>query len=243
MAASLTYQQMLHDVAIRLNALVGTNKTTIAATYDVATLNATHFKSADWPFNSFRDAQIMAVADFSWAIADTGGHPWRSTVGPSVTPGLASGVAPPAEAANSVPIIGVWGAVRDSADNLPLTEQPLDLIRRINQEPWRTYPVYYFKFDGDSIYHTRPFVEIECCTYSQDAQLTIWNSGTGAIPLPEVLRPALAARAISILTKDGAFADQAAVYREYSNDALTRIRAGLTTLPSKTLPSPTMSAK
>jgi hypothetical protein len=236
----LTYQQILHDVALRLNALTGTSVGLVSATYDNANLNASHFKSADWPFNSFRDTIVMAVGDFAWTIADTGSHPWRASLA-AVTAPLATGVTLPSVAANNREIIGVLGSVRDSVSNIPLTEQPLDVIRRANQSTWRTYPLYYFKIDGSSIEHTRPFVEVECCTYSHAEQLTLWNAN-GLMPLPSALRAAIGARAISLLTKDSAWESQARIYRDYSNDALTAIRGGLTTIPSKALPGPTMSA-
>lgn len=241
MAIDLSYQHLLHDVAIRLSAITGTSVVNINLTYDMATLGATNLKSADWPFGSFRDSLIMAVEDFAWAIADTGGHPWRSSVGPSMTPPLASGAATPLLAANNKEIIGVWGSVFDSDDNTPLTEQPLDVVRRIRQETWRTYPTYYFKIDGDRIVHTRPFVKVECCTFSQADQLTQW-SGPGLVPLPSVLRLAIVSRALSLMTKDGAWESQARIYADYADAALMRIRGGLTTLPNKTLPSPTVSA-
>lgn len=240
MAIDLTYQHILHDVAIRLSALSGTSVFDINATYNIANLASTNFKSADWPFGSFRDSILMAVGDFVWAIADTGGHPWRAGF-PAVTAPVATGVDMPSIATNNKEIVGVWGAVYDSTDNTPLTEQPLEVIRRANQSTWRTYPLYYFKFDGNRIHHTRPFVEVECCTFSLADQITLWNAN-GFVPLPSVLRLALGARALALMTKDGAWESQARIYADYADAALARIRMGLTTLPAKTLPSPTVSA-
>lgn len=245
--SEVTYQDLLHDTAIRLNALVGTQKAIITATYNTAALTDANFKSADWPFGAFRDAILMAVADYAWAIADTGSHPWRAALS-SLTPVLSGGDALPGTVTITDPdtlaeierqVIGVWGAVTDVGNSQPLTEQPLDLIRRVVLSDWRTYDVYWFKFDGGHIFHTRPSVLIECCAYSQAEQLAAFEANE-TIPLPDVLRPAIAARAVSLLTKDGAFADQAGIYKTYSDEALTRIRGGLTTLPAKTLPTPTI---
>lgn len=236
---NLTYQHLLHDVALRMNALVGGDVTAASTTYDNEVLDVSHFKSADWPFNSFRDAILMAVEDFSWAVADTGGHPWRALFA-STTPPLPNHAELPTTSSSLREIIGIWGAVYDSTDDNELTEQPLDVIRRAAQETWRKYPLYYFKIDGGRITHTRQNVTIECCVFSQNDELTKWASN-GKPSLPDVLRPAIMARAIALMTKDGAFEGQAAIYRGYSDEALARIRAGLTTLPAKTLPSPTVS--
>jgi hypothetical protein len=228
---SLTYQQLLHDTAIRLSALLGSQVATITATYDTATLTAANFKSADWPFNSFRDAIIMAVEDFAWAIADTGGHPWRSELR-DITADLVNHANLPAVSITNLPIIGVWGTVYDATDSIELTEQPLDVIRRINQAAWRTYPSYFYKIQGGKITHTRPDVVIEVCVFSRADQVTLWNAN-GLVPLPDVLQLGLASRAIAILTKDGAFMEQAAFYAKYAEESLARIRAGSTVLPAE----------
>lgn len=238
MPISLTYQHLLHAVAIRTNALVGTQVATISATYDAANLTAANFKSADWPFNSFRDAILMAVEDFAWTIADTAGHPWRAYL-TDVTIPLAAGAIMPSLSVLGKPIIGAWGAVKD-LDGTVLTEQPLDVVRRIMKETWRIVPVYFYKFDGNTLLHTRPSVFVECCTFSRSEQLGV-QLANGQVPLPDVLEPALVARALSLLHKDGAWANQAAVYRGYSDDAAMVIRKGLSTLPAKSLPSPSIS--
>lgn len=236
---NVRYQDLLHDVALRMNALVGGDVTAINTTYNVAVLNASHFKSVDWPFASFKAAILMAVADFAWAIADTGGHPWRSQLG-ALTTSLANQAALPSLSAAGREIIGAWGVVRDATSGIPLTEQPLDVVRRIVQETWRKYPLYFFKIDGNYIEHTRTNVVIECCTYSKTEQSTAFDANTEML-LPDVLQLPVVARTISIMTKDGAFEGQAALYRAYGDEALMRIRSGLTTLPAKTLPSPTVS--
>lgn len=231
----LSYQHLLHQTAIRMNALVGTTVSTISTTYDKAALAAVDFKSADWPFNSFRDTLIMAVADYSLAIADTKGHVWRAYLA-ALTNDLPNHSTIPSLAANSKEIIGVPGDVFDSVDNTKLEERPLDEVRRVVQETWRVYPLYYYNIgDGLRIEHTRTNVKMECCTYSRNDQITSWN-GLGNVPLPSVLEPAIVSRAISLMTKDGAFVDQAAIYRTYSNQAELNIRAGKTSLPDIKLP-------
>jgi len=231
----LTYQHLLHQTAIRVNALVGSTVTNISTTYDTATLAAVNFKSADWPFNSFRDTLIMAVADFSLAIADTRGHVWRAYLS-ALTFDLPNHSAIPATASNGKEIIGVPGDVFDSADSTKLEPRPLDIIRRINQETWRVYQLYYYYIgSGLRIEHTRPNVKVECCTYSRSDQLTNWN-GAGLVPLPSVLESAIVSRAISLMTKDGAFAEQAAIYRVYSNQAEANIGEAKTAMPEIKLP-------
>jgi hypothetical protein len=227
---SVSYMQILHNVALRMSALVGTQVGTISATYDEAVLNASHFKSADWPFTSFRDAILMAVEEYAWAIADTRKHPWRSNY-LAATADIPNNGLIPATSSTAKPIIGVWESVVDSLDGNVLTDE-LDLatVRRLAAETWRTHPLYHYQIDGRRLAHTRLNVKVDVCVFSRTDELTLWNVN-GNMSLPDVLEPAVTARAISLMTRDGAFTNQAAEYRTYSNDALTAIRAGQTIMP------------
>lgn len=235
---SVTYQQLLHSVAIRLNALVGTQVATIAASYDTAVLTSAQFKSADWPFNSFRDAILIAEEDFAWAIADTANHPWRSNIS-SVTGNIADGGSIPAtNGAGTSKIIGVYGSVVDAVDNTVCTEAELDEITRINRlqaDGILTLDHYLYRFDDNRIRHTREDVVIGVCVYNRATQLTAFGAN-GEMLLPDVLEGPIVYRAVSILTKETAFADQAGVYATYANDALRRIREGLTSVGNKAIP-------
>jgi hypothetical protein len=234
MAADVTYQMILHDVALRMSALVGLNANILATTYDKNVLAPVDFKSADWPFNAFRDAILMAVADYSRAIADTRPHTWRADLA-GVTADLANAAQLPSFSTAAKEIIGVWGDVVDSGDLTPLEERPLEEVRRVNLEDWRTLPVYIYHMADQQINHTRAVVKIRCCTYSQSDQMAAWITN-GFIPLPGVLRPAIMARAISIMVRDSSLIDQAQVYRAYSDQAEMAIRAGSTKLPEGRLP-------
>lgn len=234
---AVTYQQLLHDTAIRLSALVGTQKTTITASYDTAVLTDAHFKSADWPFGAFRDAVLMAEEDFAWAIADTANHPWRSSM-LSVTDALADADNIPPVETGGRRIIGVLGAVFDAADDHECLEAELDeimRIRRLQTAGVLTLPVYLYRTDGQRIRHTRTGVTIEVCYYDRDVRLAAFGTNANML-LPDVLEFPIVARAVSILTKETAFADQAQVYDKYATNALIRIREGLTSVGSKSVP-------
>lgn len=232
---SVSYQQLLHNVALRMSALAGTQVVQVNASYDTATLVAGNFKSADWPFNSFRDSILMAVSDFSWAIADTGKHPWRQTpLLAAFTGTLASHATLPAFSSTGEPIIGIFGSAYDSTDNTELEERPLSVVQRLARETWRTRPLYYYALDGNRIVHTRPLVRLECCVYDRSDQLILFTAG-GNMPLPDPLELGVTARTISIMTRDGAFAQQAKDYTDFAEQQLARIRGGLTAVPNKAI--------
>lgn len=234
---TVTYQQLLRDTAIRLSALVGSQKTTITATYDTATLTDAHFKSADWPFGAFRDAILMAEEDFAWAVADTANHPWRSGI-LSTTSSLADASNLPPVETGGRRIIGVLGAVYDATDGTECLQGELDEImrvRRLQTAGVLTLPVYLYRLDGQRIRHTRTNVVIEVCYFDREVRLAAFNTNLNML-LSDVLEFPIVARAVSILTKETAFADQAAVYDRYATSALMRIRDGLTSVGNKAIP-------
>lgn len=232
---SLAYQQLLRGVALRLNALVGSQVATLAASYDTATLTATQFKSADFPFNSFRDAIIMSVGEFAWAIADTANHPWRGVLPQTVSSNIANGGAVPTTG------IGIPDYIIDSTDFTQLTEQPLEVVQRIVRETWRLYGTYFYKILGKKVYHTRPLVNIAVLTFDRTTEVTAFNAAGNCV-LPDVLEAAITARSLSNMLKNTELEDKAAVYRIYSDEALAAIRAGSTTVNPMPAPIPRATA-
>lgn len=241
--ATCTYQQILHSVALRANALVGSQAAALETTYSTSTLTSANFESADFPFSSFRDAILQAEEDFVTAVAMTGQHPWRGFIR-GVTVPLTSNSVLPFVDSNSTRIVGVWGAVYDSSDNTTLVEMPVDvIIRRVrNANSHYVTPVYYYKIDGNRIIHTRTTVVLECCVYSRFDQLTAYNAGANIL-LSDTSEPGIVARALSFIFRDGVYAEQAAVWRRYSDEALMMIRSGIDTIIPRSVPVPVTQAR
>lgn len=238
-----TYQQLLHSAALRANALVGSQAAALELTYSNPVLIASNFKSADFPFSSFRDAIIQAEQDFVQAVALTGEHPWRRSIRGITTALTSPSVLPPTDS-NSKPVIGIWGAVYDSSDNTHMVEMPVDVItRRVrNANSHYVTPVYYYKIDGNRILHTRTAVIVECCIYSRTDQVTLYDAN-GNMLLPDPAEPGIVARALSFMFRDGAYASQAAVWRQYSDEALMMIRSGIDTIIPRSIPTPVTQAR
>jgi hypothetical protein len=242
MAAS--YQQLLHDVGLRMNALVGTQVATLAASYNTAVLTAAQFKSADFPFNSFRDAILMAEGQFAWAISETGNSPLRGNI--SIPTGSMAHASQIPSTIGTVKRIGVLGNIRDADDNTPCTEKPLDVIlRRVrNANGHYVTPVYHYKIDSDRIFHTRTNVTADACIWSRTAQATIFDAN-GNMLLPDILELPIVALAIALLVKNTSYAanDQAVLYGKYAMEALAAIRAGSTNVLPKSVPLPVTEGK
>lgn len=235
---AVSYQQLLHSTALRINALVGTQFAALETTYATATLTAANFRSADWPFSSFRDAILMAVGEFVAAICETGNRPERAAF-ESTTIALGNAAAIPATDSGGVnKIIGPYGAVTDASDSNALTEQPVETVRRLVREYWRIFPLYYYAINGGRIYTTRPNVVIRVATYSRSVQETLWNSG-GNMPLADHHEAGVVARALShMAAKHTLLSDGVMAYRELGDQALIATRAGITSVTNKVQPTP-----
>lgn len=244
MATTCTYDQLRHSVMLRANMLTGSQAATLQTTYQVSPLTATQNKSADFPFDHLRDAILQAEQDFVTAVAFTGQHPWRSGTISSATATLGTGAILPAQDATGRQVIGTYGDIYDNATSTAMVEMPLDVITRRLRNANNHYvcPVYYYKISGNRIYHTTSGVNIEVCTYKRSDQVTTYDAA-GIMLLPDPAEPGIVARALSFLFRDGAYAAQAAVWRQYSDEAIAAIGAGHANMLSKSVPLPVTQAK
>ena len=226
MPGTLTYQQLVHNVLLRGNAMIGAQAGPLDTTYNVAVLTSANSDSADFPFGATRDAVIMGVESVSKTIAN-GNDNTAKAYFQSQTAALSNISDIPAVDAFGVGIIGVLGAVHDNVSGTPLTEMSLDEITRFNRNAGGQYvcPVYGFKIWGGKIYCTRPTVTITCNVFSRAAQLTLFNSN-GIVPLPDTEEPSITSFAISMLTRDGVYESQAQIYRSYYMQAMADYQQG-----------------
>lgn len=238
-----TYEQIIRAVALRVQAIAGSSSAAVQSAYVTTPITTTQIDSPDFPLAPLQDACINAEEKLAHAIANAGNHPWRANLA-SVTGSLAHKAALPAVSTGSKPIIGIWGSVYDASSGIVCTEKPLEVIRRLVQNPGSFYVLsnYFFKIDGQRIYHTRTNVVIDCCIYSRSDQTTRIATVTNTILLPDVLEEAYVAGALSVLLRDDAFMPQAAIFRSYFNDTLAQIGQGLTSVPPKSIPGPVMTA-
>jgi hypothetical protein len=233
----LNTHDILAHVALRINALKGVTPTALNTTFTTRPLLVTDFKSAVFPFDAVRDAVVHAEEQLALSIANTPNHPYRPYLR-STTANLAHGAALPTADSGGKTIIGVWGSIRDAVDSKVLKEKTLQEVERKVSNPGGFYKrqYYYFKLEGSHIYHTRTNVTIDCCIYDRATRKTAVINNT-AILLPEALEPAYISGAIELLSRDGEFGEQAAIYAQHFKDSLYVIRAGGVNVPPVSEPT------
>lgn len=238
-----SYSHAIRSAAVRVNAIAGSTSATLETNYLVTPLTTTEVDSADFPLSVFKDTALLVEQRLAHAIANVGNHPWRKFLAGSA-PTVAHETALPSVDGDAKNIIGVWGSVYDATDGTVCTEKPLEVIRRLVDNPgtfWKCN-YYYYKMDGGRIYHTRTNVKIDCCVYNWSDRISAIATLTSATLLPEVLEEAHVCGMVSMLVRDDAFIPQSQIYRNYFEQALAMITQGLTSVPPKAIPAPTMTA-
>lgn len=240
---AVPWNTLVRNVAIRVNAIEGTIPSDLETNYIVSPLTTTQVVSADFSLTPIKDAILSTEEKLAHAIANTGNHPWRAFLH-GATAAVANEGALPTVDGSSNPIVGIFGSVYDSTDGTVCTERSLETIRRRVENPGTFFvaSVYWYKIDGQRIYHTRTNVKLDCCVYNRATQQTSIGTLTNNTILPDVLEEALVCGAVSYLVRDDAFSAQAKTYRAYFHETLAMITQGLTSVSSKVIPGPTLNA-
>jgi hypothetical protein len=233
-----TYHDIIAGTALRIDALIGTQAAALQTTYETRPLTTANFQSTIIPFAGIKNGVQYAESKLVDAIAETGDHPWQANIR-SLTATITSGSLIPSTDASSVKIVGIYGAVRDTATGNVCFEKPLATIQRrvTNSNSFWVVPVYYYRMDGTRIYHTTDGVKIDVCVYDTDAQATAIDDDD-EILLPGTLEEAYVCGALSYCLRDDEFSAQASIFRQYFEGTIAGIRGGLTSVSAKSAPSP-----
>lgn len=202
-------QRIAIQVAMRGNQLPGEDQATYDAAYTdgLAALDGT-----EWPKSAIIDAVLMAEAEIADMIGKNTASPYRLDLyGRSSS--LASGANIPSTDDEDTPFIGVFSQINDQTDNLPLTVQPIQVVRRWLRGNYKT-EIYYYAEHGARCYHTRTKVYYEGCVWSRDdAYRRITAVGTHDLsPIPDGLEGGWIAIALTKLVVEGFFLTEAGYY-------------------------------
>lgn len=141
----------------------------------------------------------------------------------------------------STPIIGSASRWFDKADNVELKPKPIEEIRRINQmsDQIASYDnVYYYHYDGERIWHTRPTNKVygefvvwdsSAARISLDASNLIDGAASrGRCPFPDDLHEVIICGALRNIFRGNFNIEQVQVWSRYFEESLQRIAAGFT---------------
>jgi hypothetical protein len=228
-----TYNDVLRQIALAVDALVGTIPADLETTYSTNPLTSADFGSAILPFTKLKDAMLSAEAGLAMAVLSTGDHPWRESFRDATAP-LTYGDPIPAVGVGGGTIVGIYGAVRDSTSGEPCTRNELEQIRDrvINPNGMWKIEVFWFAINDRRLYHTRTAATIDVCTYDRPDALTL--DLTADILLPDVLVPAYVDGALAECVRDDEFAEQAGLFGGMYTAWINGIKSGLTSVDPTT---------
>lgn len=211
----LTYHDLLSSVAVRVNALDGSDPAALQETYATRPLTNALFQSSIFPFDGIRDAIIQTEGRLAQVVGKSADRVLRSYIG-SQTAALASGDELPTLDENGVNIVGDFGAVIDAENpEILCTRMPLPVVRRRNQAP----SLYLlsgamYAMDGTRVIHTQENVILECCIYDGATQTEAFD-GDETILFPDSLADMYIEGALGLLMRDDEFTDQAGRWATY----------------------------
>lgn len=231
-----TWNDVIRQVAITTNALIGAQPAALETTYSTVPLTAANFQSSIIPFTMMKDKMLNAESALVGTAAATANHPWRAFIA-DTTGSLASGAPMPTTGTNGQEIIGVYGAVRDADDAQICTLSETQDIRVRNQNPGNMFllPVYQYAFYDRRIYHTRTNVIVDVCVYERPNADTL--DLTTEILLPDVALPAYVAGGVMECCRDDEFLQQAGRFGEYFATWISTIQKGGTSVMSASVPT------
>lgn len=234
---SATWNDVLRQIAITTNALIGALPADLQATYSTVPLTAANFQSSIIPFTMMIDKMLNAQSGLVGAVAATANHPWRSFIA-DVTAALASGAEMPTTGTSGSEIVGVYGAVRGEDSEEIYTLSEVQDIRVRNQNPGGMFilPVYQYAFYDRRILHTGDEdVIVDVCVYERPNADTL--DLTTEILLPDVALPAYVAGGVMECCRDDEFLQQAGRFGEYFSVWISTIQKGGTSVMSASVPT------
>ncbi len=206
-----TWNTLLRQLSVSVNAVTGATPALLEASYSTVPLTSANFQSSILPFTNLKDHMVNGVFKIISLAANQGNHPYRAAL-ISQTSALSDGDAVTVNSA-SVPIIGVWGTVRDQ-DNNVMTKGNLSQIRARNLNPGTMFLVdtSLWARDDTRIYHTATTVTIDVVAQARpnvDALVL-----TATMPLPDDAVPVCIQAAQEECIRDDEFMAQGARFGE-----------------------------
>lgn len=232
--ANLAYRQILRMASLKINGIVGTTKTNLESAYMTTPLTATQIGNTDFTISMLSDLLVAVVGRIVRSYAMVPNHPFR-TNNVSQTANIAhKGLIPSVNSA-SKPIVGVYGAIRNSTTGEVMTEAPVQIIRSIiDNTDSRLKGTYdYYAQMGDRLEHTAANAVIDVCTFDTVTELAA-IAANGAAPIPDALLDVASSGLVASLVIDDEFVSQSQLHAAYFERCLEEMRTGV----SGFMPSP-----
>lgn len=220
---SVPTHNLIADVAVRINALDGTDPVALQTVYTTRPLTDDLFDSSIFPMGAIIAACVYAEQKIAEAIGLSTNRTLRAYLRAFSGP-LTSGSGFQGVDNVGNPVVGNFGAVLDGSDTTQaLTRKPVAFVQNILRSPANyLVQLYYYGLDGATIVHTRDTVVMECCIYNAVNQTEKYNFNEDML-YPDWLAEAIVCGAVAMLVRDDEFNEQASRYAAYFATTLANI--------------------
>lgn len=210
---SLSCHDLLGDVALRINALSGTDPVEIQTTYTTRPLTDELFDSSIFPMGAIISALVLAQGKLTETIALSANRTQHAYL-KSLTAALPTNSELPSTDAAGSSIIGNFGACVDATTSKPLTRKSIPFVQNI-LESSDNYLVqlYYYSLASGYIEHTRDNVKLECYVYNANDQIDNYNFNND-FTMADALAEAVICGACAMLLRDDEFLEQSARFAQ-----------------------------
>lgn len=220
---STIYNTILRQIALSVNSITGATSSSLEASYSTVPLTSANFQSSILPFTNLKEHMINGVSKIITMAANDGNHPYRAAL-ISQTDALGYGDEVTVNA-SAVPIIGVWGAIRDEDSGQVLTKANLSQIRARVTNPNDLFliDVFWWARDDVRVYHTADNVIIDVVAYARPDADSL--DLTATMPLPDDAVPACVQAAQEECIRDDEFMAQGARFGEMFTKWVDMVRS------------------
>lgn len=239
MATKLT--AIVREVAKRVNGIAGATAATMATNYAVDPPTTTEIDDPVFNLAYIKDVVIdvhgrlaLEIASVQDPVTGIGNHPWRPYFA-DVTASVAHGGNLPTTGTGGKAIIGAFGRCYNAGDtDYVLTPASLERVSqyRANNGVGGIYTagVSMYAINGTKVYATVANVVFDVCVYER-ADLVTAMAANGNMTLPDALADALVAGSVASIIVEDEYANTAAYYKTFYDQAITAIRSTTLTMP------------
>lgn len=237
MATKLT--AIVREVAKRVNGIAGATASAMATNYAVDPPTTTEIDDPVFNLAYIEDVVIdvhgrlaLEIASVQDPVTGIGNHPWRPFFA-DVTASVAHGGNLPTTGTGGKTIIGAFGRCYNASDtDYVLTPASLERVSqyRFNVGGIYTAGVSMYAINGTKVYATVSNVVFNVCVYER-ADLVTAMAANGNMTLPDVLADALVAGSVASILVEDEYANTAAYYKTFYDQAIAAIRSTSLTIP------------
>jgi hypothetical protein len=234
---SIDPKRIFAQVALRTTQLTGSDQATLDLSYQDA---VNLLDGAEVPATSLRDAILASESRIAHLIGMDKLNPFRMDLY-GKSDDCASGDEVPGMDEDGFEFVGVYSQITDSDDDTPLTEQPIQVVRRFLRGTYKS-AIYNYALQSARVYHTRTNVYFEGVVWSyEQAALRFNPDATDLSPIPNALESLWISDTIANLVIEGWLIPEANHYLQLAAAGVQLLRMRDTTMP--VLPTATATAE